>query len=44
MRLGWASGPGTDKEQAKGRVLRLGQTWEVAASEIAHSGSCHLGK
>mgnify|MGYP000929313377 CR=1 FL=1 len=28
----------------KGRPLRLGQTWEVAAWEIAHLGSCHLGK
>ena len=27
-----------------GRALRLGQTWEVAAWEIAHLGSCHLGK
>ena len=44
LRLGWAGG----------RVLRLGQTWEVAAWEIAHLwklpfgkislGSCHLGK
>ena len=24
--------------------MRLGQTWEVAAWEIAHLGSCHLGK
>ena len=27
-----------------GRALRLEQTWEVAAREIAHLGSCHLGK
>ena len=26
------------------RALRLGQTWEVAALEIAHLGSCYLGK
>jgi len=25
-----------------GRVLRLGQTWEVAAWEIAHLECCHL--
>jgi len=25
-------------------VLRLGQTWEVAASEIPHLGSCHWVK
>ena len=31
-------------EQTWGRALRLGQTWEVAAWEIAHLGSCHLGK
>ena len=31
-------------EQAWGRALRLGQTWEVAAWEIAHLGSCHVGK
>ena len=27
-----------------GRVLRLGQTWEVAAWEIAHLECCHLGR
>ena len=27
-----------------GRALRLGRNWEVAASEIAHLGSSHLGK
>ena len=26
------------------RALRLGQTWSAAAWEIAHLGSCHLGK
>ena len=26
-------------EQTSGRVLRLGQTWEVAALEFAHLGS-----
>ena len=31
-------------EQAGGRALRLGQTWEVAAQKIAHFGSCYLGK
>jgi len=31
-------------EQAGGRALRLGQTWEVAAWKIAHLGSSHLGK
>ena len=29
-------------EQAGGRALRLGQTWEGAAWETAHLGSCHL--
>ena len=29
---------------AGGRALRLGQTWEVAVWEIAHLGSCYLGK
>ena len=28
----------------RGRWLRLGQTWEVAAWEIVHLGSFHLGK
>jgi len=27
-----------------GRALRLGQVWNVAVWEIAHLGSCHLGK
>ena len=27
-----------------GRSLRQGQTWEVAAWEIGHLGSCYLGK
>ena len=27
-----------------GQARRLGRTWEVAAWEIAHLGSCHLGK
>jgi len=27
-----------------GRALRLGQTWKVAAWEIAQLGSCHLEK
>ena len=31
-------------EQARGRVLRLGQTWKVTAWEIAQLGSCYLGK
>ena len=31
-------------EHAWGRALRLGQTWKVATWEIAHLGSCHLGK
>ena len=31
-------------EQARGRVLSLGQTWEVAAWEIERLGSCPLGK
>ena len=31
-------------EQAWGQALRLGQTLEIAAWEIAHLGSCHLGK
>ena len=31
-------------EQAGGRALRLGQTWEVAAWKIEHLGSCHLEK
>jgi len=26
------------------QTLRLGQTWEFAAWEIAHLVSCHLGK
>jgi len=26
------------------RALQLRQTWEVGAWEIAHLGSCHLGK
>ena len=30
--------------QTGGRVLRLGQTLEVAAWEIAHLESCHFGK
>ena len=30
--------------QARGRVLRLGLTWEVAAWELAQLGSCHLGR
>jgi len=29
-------------KQDGGRVLRLGQTWEVAAWEIAHLECCHL--
>ena len=31
-------------EQARGRALRIRQTWEVAPWEIAHLGSCHLRK
>ena len=31
-------------EQAEGQALRLRHTWDVAACEIAHLGSCHLGK
>ena len=31
-------------EHAGGRALQLGETWEVAAWEIAHLGSFHLGK
>ena len=31
-------------DQAGGRALRLGQTWEIATWEIVHFGSCHLGK
>ena len=31
-------------EQAGGRLPRLLQTWEVAAWEILHLGSCHLRK
>ena len=31
-------------EQYEGRALRLGQTWEVVASEISYMGSCHLRK
>ena len=27
-----------------GQALRLGQTWEVVAWEIAQLGSCHFGK
>ena len=34
----------TRLEQTGGRVLRLGQTWEVVDWEIADLGSCHLGK
>ena len=29
-------------EQARDQALLLGWTWEVAAWEIAHQGSCHL--
>ena len=28
----------------EGRALRVGQTWEFYAWEIAHLGNCHLGK
>ena len=31
-------------DHARGRVLQLGQTWKVATREIAHLGSCQLGK
>ena len=31
-------------EEAGDRALRLGQNWEVGARNIAHLGSCHLGK
>ena len=31
-------------EQAGGRALRLGQTYEIAAWEVVHLESCHLGK
>ena len=31
-------------EQAEGRALKLGQTWEVAVWKIAHLGSCHMVK
>ena len=43
LRLGWKRGRAPRLEQAGGRALRLGQTWEGAAYEIAHLGSCHLG-
>ena len=49
LRQGWARGPNTGGRTGYGgRALRLGQTWEVAAWEIAHFGSfhlenCHLG-
>jgi len=44
LRLGWARGPSTAAKTGWGQALRLGQTWEVAAWEIPHLGSCHLGK
>ena len=44
LRLGWDSGRAPRLELEGGRVLRLGQIWEVAAWEIAHLGSCQLGK
>ena len=44
MRLGCARGLAARLEKAGGRVLRLGQTLEVAAWEIAHLESCHWGK
>ena len=37
-------GPSAAARQAGGRLLRLGQPWEVATWEIAHLGSCNLGK
>ena len=43
--LGFAMGPSNSARTGwEGRALRLGQTWVVAAWEIAHLGSCHLGK
>ena len=32
------------QKSGMGPALRLGQTLEVAALEITHLGSCHLGK
>ena len=45
-RCGWDGlrGRAPRLEQAGGRELRLGKTWEVAAWEITHLASCHLGK
>ena len=37
-------GPALRVEQAQGRALRIGQTWEVSTWEIAHLESCHLAK
>ena len=31
-------------EHARGRALRLGQTWEIVTWEIAHLESCRFGK
>ena len=31
-----------DQNRLGGRALQLGQTWKVAAWEIAHLGSCHF--
>ena len=43
LQLGWARGRVPLIEKAVGRALRLGLNWEVAAWEIAHLGSFHLG-
>ena len=37
-------GPSAADRTGWGGALRLGQTLEVAACEIAHLGSCHVGK
>ena len=42
--LGWAEGRALWLEQARNRTPSLSQTWEVAAWEIPHFGSCHLGE
>ena len=39
----WNKGRAPRLEQARGRALQLGQTWEVVAWEISHFGSYHLG-
>ena len=41
--LGLARGPSSQLEQAGGRALWIGKTWEVAAWEIVHFRTLHLG-